>query len=221
MTGTFKANHSYNNFLNTSLSYTAINDVFQQVLRQVDSTTTTFISNSNIAQQRSVALSVSAGFPVTKWWTTNIYVQGSYNRYKGFVNDGLIDFAGPNFMTNIQNQFTLPKGWGLELSGFYRTQSVEGIFVSLPMGVINFGASKSILKGKGTLKLDVNDFADLQYFRGYSKYQNIDVTVQNHWDSRVVNVSFTYRFNKGQTGQQRHSNSAGDEQSRVKAGRGN
>ena len=56
---------------------------------------------------------------------------------------------------------------------------------------------KSILKGKGTLKLDVNDFADLQYFRGYSKYQNIDVTVQNRWDSRVVNVSFTYRFNKG------------------------
>lgn len=213
-------NHSYNNFLNTSLSYTAINDVFQQVLRQVDSTTTTYISNSNIAQQRSVALSVSAGFPVTKWWNANIYMQGSYNRYKGFVNNGFIDFAGPNFMTNIQNQFSLPKGWGFELSGFYRTRSVEGIFVSLPMGVINFGASKSVLKNKGTIKLNINDFADLQAFRGYSKYQNIDVDVKNQWDNRVVNISFTYRFNKGQVGQQRRSGSTDDEQSRVKGGRG-
>src|SRR6185436_8913059 len=80
--------HSYKGMLTTTLSYTAINDVIQQQLEQIDSTHTTYVRQTNLAQQRSVALSVSAGVPIAKWWRANAYVQGSYNKYSGYINNG-------------------------------------------------------------------------------------------------------------------------------------
>lgn len=211
--------HSYKGWLNTSLGYTTINDVIQQVLEQVDSTHTNYVKKSNIARQNSFTLSVNANFPVTKWWRTNVYAQGAYNQYKGFVNNGYINVEGASFMTNISNQFQLKKGWSFELSGFYRSKMVEGTIVMKPMGVVSFGVAKNMLKDKASLKLNVRDFLDIQQFNGYSRYQNIDVTIHNEWDNRVVNLTFTYRFSKGkvENNKQRKS-SAEEEQNRVKSG---
>lgn len=211
-------NHSYKGWLNTSLSYTTINDVIQEVLEQVDSTHTSFVKRSNIAKQNSVSLSVNANFPVTKWWRANIYAQGNYSQYKGFVNNGYINVEGPSFMTNISNQFQLKKGWSFELSGFYRGKTIEGVLVAEPMGVVNFAVAKNMLKNKASLKLNFRDFLDIQEFRGYSRYQNVDVHIHNQWDNRVVSISFTYRFAKGKVeNNNRHDSSAEEEQNRVKS----
>lgn len=212
--------HSFKGVLNTTLGFTGINDMIQQVLVQDDSTNTTYITQSNIAKQRSISLSVNANMPVTKWWRTNIYTQFVYNEYSGYVNKGPLEVSGPGFMTNISNQFTLKKGWGLELSGFFRSKMVDGIIVAEPMGVVNFGASKSVLKNKGSIKINFRDFLDIQQFNGYSRYQNIDATIHNEWDNRVLNVSFTYRFSKGKAGAApRKQSSSAEEQNRVKGAR--
>ncbi|HVX50850.1 MAG TPA: TonB-dependent receptor [Chitinophagaceae bacterium] len=212
----FELTHSFKSILNTTLSYSTTTDIIQEVLEQVDSTHTSFVKRSNIASQRSFGLSMNASVPVTKWWRSNLYGQVINNRYKGFVNYGDIDVEATGFMANMQNQFTLPKGWTLELSGFYRSKMVEGILIARPMGKLDFAVAKSIMKKKGMIRVNVSDFLNLQSFRGYSRYQNVDVTIHNRWDNRVVNVSFTYRFNKGQSLQHHDHSGAGDEKSRVK-----
>ena len=209
--------HTYGGFLTTSLNYGKTDNIITEVFEQVDSTNTTFITNKNIAQQDNISLSVSAGLPITKWWTTNIYVQGFRNVFKGVVNGGNLEVEGNSFITTIQNQFSLKKGWMFELSGFYRTRTVEGAIVARPMGVVNIAVSKQVLKNKATVRLNVRDFLHVQQFSGYSRYQNIDVDIQNRWDNRVVNLSFTYRFSKGQKLQiQSKKSSAEEEQRRVK-----
>ena len=189
-------------------------------MEQVDSTHTSYVKRSNIAKRNGITLSSNANIPVTKWWRANIYAQLSNNNYKGFVNNGYINVSGTGFMTNISNQFQFKKGWNLELSGFYRSRMIEGVFVAKPMGVANFAVAKNMLKDKATLKVNFQDFLDIQEFRGYSKYQNIDITVHNQWDNRVVNVTFTYRFSKGKVeNQQRRNSGAEEEQNRVKGAR--
>ncbi len=101
---------------------------------------------------------------------------------------------------------------------FYRTKAIEGTMVAQPMGAVNMGISKQVMKNKGTVRLNVRDVFFTQQFRGYSKYQNVDVTIVNTRDSRVVNLGFTYRFGKQQKAPQRKKGSAGDEENRVKAG---
>ncbi len=212
--------HVYNNMLTTTLSYAAINDIINEQLEQIDSTHTTYVTKTNLATQRSLTLSVNAAVPVTKWWRANLYMQGAYNNFKGFINTGIINVGGPSFNANMQNQFTLPKGWSMELSGYFNSKAVYGTIVGLPQGSADFAVAKNMLKNKGTLKVSFRDFLGLQQWSGYSRYQNVDVTIHNHWDSRQVNVSFTYRFNKGQNAEQRRTNGADEEQSRVKGGRG-
>ena len=213
-------NHVYKNMITTTVSYAAINDIINQQLQQIDSTHTTYVTNTNLAKQRTVTLSVNAAIPVTKWWRTNIYAQGSYNKYEGFINTGIINVEGPAFNANMQNQFTLPKGWSMELSGYFNSKAIYGTIVGLSQGSVNFAVAKKMLKDKGTLKLNFRDFLGLQQWSGYSRYQNVDVTIHNKWDSRVVNVSFTYRFSKGQKAEQRNNGGADEEQGRVKGGKG-
>ena len=89
------------------------------------------------------------------------------------------------------------------------------------MGAINVGFTKQVLKNKGTIRLVVRDILYTQQFRGYSRYQNVDVTIRQARDSRVVNLSFTYRFSKGKTAAQRKRGGANEEQNRVSIGGGN
>lgn len=211
--------HTFHGFLTSSIGYSRTDDIIMDVLEQVDSIKTTYQTKKNIAKTRSFTASVSANLPLTKWWKINIYAQANNSKFAGVINNGYLEAKGTSFMTNISNQFELKNGWNLELSGFYRGRAVEGTLVARPMGMMSFAVSKQVMKKKGTIRLNIRDFLDLQYFSGYSRYQNVDIDIRNHWDNRVVNISFTYRFSKGQAvSQQRKRGGAGEEQNRVKVG---
>lgn len=216
----FELSHMYGGgLLITSLNYSKTTDIIQDVLEQVDSTTTTFIKKSNIAKRQSLSLSVSLGVPVNKWWRSNIYTNVFYNKLDGIINGAPVSASATTFSGNINNQFTFKKGWGAELSGFYRSKSIEGVIVVQGMGGMNIAISKQVLQNKGSLKLAVRDVLFTQQFRGYSKYQNVDATFKQVRDSRVFNISFSYRFGKAKPApQQRRKASSADEQNRVQSG---
>jgi iron complex outermembrane receptor protein len=214
-------NHTFKSMLTTSLSYSITDNIIQDVLEQVDSTHTSFVKKSNIARRVSLGGSVSFNAPVTKWFRTSIYMNVFDNKFTGTVNGGYIDVSGLAFMGNMNNQFTFKKGWSAELSGFYRSSTVQGVLVSNPMWAMNVGVAKQIMKNQGALRLSVRDLFYTQIFGGYSQYQNVDVTIRQARDSRVVNLSFTYRFSKGKAASQRKRGGANDEQNRVNLGGGN
>jgi iron complex outermembrane receptor protein len=217
----FEINHTFRSMLTTSLNYSTTKDIIQEVLEQVDSTNTSFIKKSNIASRKNIGLSVSLNAPVAKWFRTSIYTNVFNNAFSGVINGKLEEVSGTSFMANMNNQFTFNKGWSGEISGFYRSPAVQGVLVSNPMWGMNIGVGKQVMKNKGAIRLVVRDVFRTQVFSGYSKYQNVDVTINQARDSRVVNLSFTYRFAKGKTAAQRKRGGAGDEQNRVNTGGGN
>ncbi|MES2773212.1 MAG: TonB-dependent receptor [Bacteroidota bacterium] len=211
--------HTYGGFLTTTLNYSYTKDIMTEVIEQIDSTNTTFVKQSNIATQKNIGLSINAGIPIAKWWRTNIYTNVYHNQYTGIVNNGYITVNAATWMINMNNQFTFKNGWGADMSGNYQTGSVRGVLASMPMGVVSFGISKTVLKKMGTVKIGIRDPFYIQQFHGYSKYQNVDIDFRSRRDSRVLNFSFTYRFGKPIKGiKQRKTGGAGDEQNRVKSG---
>lgn len=211
--------HTYNNFLTTTLNYTRTTDIIQDVLEQNTAKNESYIKKTNIANQRQYGISVNAYFPLTKWWTSNIYVNVYNNEFKGIVNGDAVTVGATTGMANVMEQFKFNKGWGAELSGFYRTEGVEGIFRIKGFGMINTGISKQLMKNKASLRVSVRDLFWTQRIKGESKYSNIDAKFQQFGESRVVNISFTYRFMKGKVNTpQRKRGGASEEASRVKAG---
>ncbi len=209
--------HTYKNFLTTTLNFSRTTDIIQQVLEQNEQTNETFIKQSNIATQQQFGISVNANFPVTKWWTSNIYMNLVHNQYDGIVNNENISVGLPMFMTQVQQQFKWEKGWAAEVSGFFRTKAVEGVIFIKPFAQMNAGISKQIWKGKGTIRLNARDIFNGSKFRGYSKYGTVDAEFINVNDNRSVSLGFTWRFNKGKlkASSGRREGGASEEQNRV------
>jgi hypothetical protein len=212
--------HTYNGFLTTTLNYSTTHDIIQEVIEQNEATNETYVKKANIANSKQIGLSVSAYKQITKWWSGNVYLNVANNHFKGIVNNEPISIGVTSFIAQMQQQFKWGKGWGAEVSGFYRTKGLEGVIFIRSLGVVNAGFSKQILKNKASLRLNVSDIFATRVFKGYSKYSNVDTQIKNVNDSRSVSIGFTWRFNKGKlkAGSSRRNNSASEEQNRVKAG---
>jgi hypothetical protein len=148
----------------------------------------------------------------------NMYANLYTNRFRGIINNASVDLSAPTFMFNGSTSIKLGKGWNAELSGFYRSKGLEGVMFINPMGMISSGISKSVLKGKGSVRLNIRDMFWLQKPNGYAKYDDIDIRFKNQFDNRVANLSFTYRFSKGKVGNTQRKRSSVDEAGRVKTG---
>lgn len=211
--------HTFKGFLNTTLNYTNTTDIINDVLEQDANKNETVIRKQNIARQRQYGISVSAGGQVTKWWTGNVYANVFNNLFKGVVNGDNVEIGATAAQFNISNQFKFAKTWSAELGGFYTTGGADGVFRIRDFGMLNMGISKQVLKGKGTIRLNVRDMLYTQKIRGDIRYSNIDASFQQRRDSRQVAVGFTYRFNKGKVNaQKRKTGGASEEQNRVKTG---
>lgn len=220
--------HTYNSFLTTTLNYSYTKDFFSETFSQGnpqfnEPEYATIVRQGNIGSRQNAGVSVSAQIPVQKWWTAILYTNYNYSQFKGELNNETIDVAAGTLMTNINNQFKFKKGWSAELSGWYRSKGVEGQILIDPMGAAAAGVSKQILKSKGTLKLNVRDMFYTQKVKGTINFQTTNASFMNLRDTRVVNLSFVYRFGKPIKGTQprRKIGGANDEQNRVKMGGSN
>jgi hypothetical protein len=188
------------------------------VIKQITSERKTFQTKENLASKTNYGIAVSANFPVTKFWSTNLYTNVNYNAFSGILDGGNLEINATTFMANMNNQFTFKNGWSAEVSGFYRSKSIEGEIVINPMWRLDAGIQKLVLKKKGSIKFGVRDIFNMQVFSGNINYQDIDAYIHNYRDSRTFSLTFSYRFGKPIKNQQhRRTGGASEEQNRVKS----
>jgi iron complex outermembrane recepter protein len=102
------------------------------------------------------------------------------------------------------------------VSGFYRGKTIEQLTIADPMYFLNLGVQKTVIKGKGTVRLNVRDPFHWQQYKGRTLYSDIDVKIFNRWDNRNITATFSYRFGKTSVAQARKRNSgATEEQNRA------
>jgi hypothetical protein len=209
--------HTYNNFLTSTLNYSYTKDFFSETFEQ--SGHATIVRNGNIGSRQSAGVSVSAQVPVVKWWTAILYTNVNYNKFTGMLYGENINVEATTLTLNVNNNFSFSKGWGGEISGWYRTKGVEGQIIVEPMGAGTVAITKKVLKDKGNVKLGVRDILYTNQTKGYINFQQTEATFHNTRDSRQVSLSFTYRFGKPlKSSGGRRNNGATDEQNRVKTG---
>jgi outer membrane receptor protein involved in Fe transport len=218
-THNFELGHTFNRFLTTTLNYTQTTDIITEMLKQNTEEKITYQTKENFSSMKQIGVAVMANYPITKWFSTNVYINVFNNHYSGLYQNDPVDIQFTSMMSHMTNTFTLGKGWTAELSGWYRTKGAEGILVAGSMGAVNTAISKQILDKKGMLKIGVRDIFLTQQFNGYARYSDVDVTIRSRRDSRQLNLSFTYRFGKSNIPSERkRRSSAADEQSRVNSG---
>jgi iron complex outermembrane recepter protein len=231
-TNALELSHTFMDAITTTINYSRTNGVMTQILQQNNALKLTYVTNYNIGYVDNLGISFSVPVPITKWWFSNTYFNLYNNHYVGDIPKTTIDANGNSstiyqpldarattYQLNMTHQFTLPKKFSLELSGFYQSPFIEGQLVGKPMGQVSFGVQKKVLKDKATIKLNVNDIFWTNQFRGSFMFNDIDVRIANQWESRTARMTFTYRFgnNKVASARQRKTGLE-DEKGRVKSG---
>lgn len=220
-TTNIELSHTYHNMLTTTLNYSNTKNFFSETFEQEGHAT--IVRNGNIGRRQNAGVSASLNLTVTKWWTAILYTNLNYNHFNGMLYGQNLNVSAVNLLGNLNNQFKFGKGWGGEISGFYRTAGLEGQVLIKPVGQTSAAIVKQLFKEKGSLKLGVRDIFYTQQFRGAINFQETQATFHNSRDSRQVSLTFTYRFGKPIKGPQnnRHSGGADEEANRVKAGGNN
>ncbi len=218
----FELRHSYKGGFTTTISYGITDDVISQILKQNTEKRITYLTTDNVARFRNYGISINAPIKPAKWWSINAFANVFNNKYTGTYYNSIskkidpLEVSNTSFTVNLSNTFTFKKGWSAELSGFYRGKTVEQLSISDPMYFMSVGGQKTIMKGKGTVRLNIRDPFHWQVYRGHTSYGDIDMKIYNKWDNRSLTVTFSYRFGKSGVPQARKRNSAAsDEQNRA------
>ena len=216
--------YNYKGELNVTANYTRIKDIINDVLisEDIKEDHYTYQIKENIASNRNIGLAVNYGKQLKKWWNINVFANVYNNKYIGVIDTERINVNITAVSMNFSNQFSFNKGWKAELTGFYTTKDlVSSNILAEPLGMFALGGSKSILKNKGTIKVNVRDPFWLMHFNGTTELNGFIADIKSKWDNRRYILTFVYRFGKANGQQQRRrTTGAEDEQNRVNTGGG-
>lgn len=144
--------------------------------------------------QKIYSLNIYAPVPLQKWWNMNNNVQVFNMGFTADLLGGRLNANHTVFQLNTDNQFTINKTLGAELSFWDMSPLQYGIFKIRNSTFVNIGLKKSFMNNKMNLKVNMNDIFNTQRYRGSTNYANMKFNFMNKWESRVANLSISYRF---------------------------
>ena len=207
--------YAYKNALHLAVGYHQSRDNIMSVLIQDAATQTTIQTVVNIDRYDYYSFNLSYANRLTKWWKTNTSVLTYLGNYAGTVRDFTIDQGTPSFYVSTNNSFTIIDGFSMEANLHYNHRALYGVTLMKSTYNFSLGLQKSVLKKQGTLTLNMSDIFWKAWPSGVTEFG----TVIEHWaserETRVLNVSFSYKFGKGQTGRMRRSTGADEEKRRM------
>ncbi|MER3471954.1 MAG: hypothetical protein C4330_11715 [Chitinophagaceae bacterium] len=221
-TWNLELSHLYKNTLITTLSYSRTTDYFSQIF-YADNGIVTY-TEGNLGMLQVLGLSLSAKVAPTRWWSFAAQAVLNHRIMQGQILKGQFVQTLSRTMNqgnfSLNNQFKFGTGWSGELSGTYNTRSRQDIQELLePSGQLSLGVSKTVLQNKGTIKLAARDLFYTQAMIGFTEFQNSNEYFSLRRDTRVLALSFTYRFGKAfKSSIKRSIGSATEEAQRVGTG---
>ncbi|MGG9962788.1 outer membrane beta-barrel protein [Ferruginibacter sp. SUN106] len=208
--------HQYKQLLTTTIAYSIIKNYFSQIFLNDTITGLLYYSQGNVGRTHNLGLSTMLSVAPTKWWSFTLQALYNHKELKGFNGDANFKSDINQLNLNMSNQFSFAKIYNGELSGFYTTRARNDLQEELyPTGQLSLGVSRPVLKKKGTLKLSLRDIFFTNVMEGLTQFPKATEYFILHRDSRVINLSFTYRFGKAYKATKRSGGGAGDEMERV------
>jgi hypothetical protein len=190
-----------------TLSGSHMKGLMNQVIKQEEDLERQVHITENLDKFENYSFNAFVPFKIKKWYSGNLNSTVFYNKMSSDVEWGVVGYEIFTFSLQSQHIFSLPKGYKIELSGYYNHDSYWNIWFVEPHYQIDLGATKSI--GKFKFNLMIRDFLNIREGNGGVFQGNINMATTYKPESRKVNLSITYRFgnNKVKASRQRKTGS--------------
>lgn len=198
--------------INPTLYYRRSNNEVRMVTYRADERVNTLYSmpiNNGVEARYGLDFNFSA--ELLPWWKW----MGSFNIF-GYDNSGYYtfnvidangntaqrfrDFSGNGLSTiaRLTSSFRIDRTFNIQLQGFYRGAERTVSTKRNSMYALNFGASKTIWKGNGTIAFNIQDIFSTRRMNNFTFSDVMDSETYMQWMPRQMSLTFTYRFRQGE-----------------------
>ena len=211
--------------MNFSLSYSHTSDNqnitlarFKEVFPNIPSADNVTVQIPiNLSSSDYFGLTVSAPIKINKHWNminnANLY----FEKFHGVFSGTQLNNGKPAADIRTNNTFTFKKGWTAELNASLNTGGQYGFMVLDPQWALSTGVQKTVLKNKGTIRFNITDIFWTNLPKAIITYENYVEKWHAYRESRVANLTFTYRFGNNKVQAARRRTTASEEE-RQRAG---
>jgi len=216
---TIEVSHSWQYKLFTKFSYTRMLNVLGPLYLQDSAKNAVISTYGNLRSANVFSGNVMAvkSFFRGKWISVNT-VGGFYAKYEAGsygtdeVNARITGYVSSN------NTTMLPGKIKAECTLYYFSPIAMGVYRQRSQFSAGLGLSKSLLKSKGSLALNVTDLFNSQRTRNDVSSQEVNIRYDNKAESRYLNLVFTYKFGNNRVrGSKSRTTGIEDEKNRMGA----
>ncbi|WKS94815.1 TonB-dependent receptor domain-containing protein [Riemerella columbina] len=221
--------------LNPTLYLRHKTDDDKMLVYRADERTNVFFTNPiNLGEDTKYGLDLNATADLFSWWKmmASVDVFGyhttGYTTYQVLDKNGdpatrEADFEGKGFSyrMRLNSTFKVDKTLSFQFQGFYRGGQKTAFQDRKAMYAVNFGTSKTIWNGDGTITFNVQDIFNTRNRTVYTFSETSTRESYMQWQPRQVSLSLTYRFKQGEKIEQpkrkkdNNSNYNGDDEGAV------
>ncbi|HEX6427158.1 MAG TPA: TonB-dependent receptor [Niastella sp.] len=181
------------------------------------------LSPQNVRYQNNLTLQTNLPFKIGSWWSMNYGFAGGWRKFRLEHTPQPAEKSYFAYSVNFSENFTLPKSYSLELSGWYSSKAYSGSKKVDGFGAINGGVKKELSKNKGVLQLTVLDiFKTLRITSYFGTVTEEVFNLRSHVPfstestrSPIFKITYTRSFGTGSTKERNKRSGSQDERDRI------
>jgi hypothetical protein len=126
-----------------------------------------------------------------------------------------LDVEQVSYMARTQHNFTLPKGFKMELMAMYLGPQIWGQGSIGGFGWVDAGVTKSLMKDKMSLSVNGTDLFHSQVIKAKVQFADIDTNFRQYRSTQGVRFTLRYNFAKGESFRVKSNSGSSEERNRL------
>src|SRR5690606_34523042 len=139
----------------------------------------------------------------------------NYNQFQSQIGEDFLDVAKVSYVARTQQNFTLPKGFKMEVMAMYLGPQIWGQGSIGGFGWVDAGVTKSLMKDKLSLSVNGTDLFRTQVIKANVQFADIDTNFRQYRSNQGVRFTLKYNFAKGESFRVKSNSGSSDERNRL------
>ena len=210
----FKSDYKYNSVL-FSISYSNENNAIRRFQPKQDVVKNIlYLLSRNLDHVSTYSVLLSFPLKLTRWWNMQNNINGIMQNIRTDYDGKDLDISLKNFNLNLINNFRIIDGFTGELSAFYQSPSLWGIYKSKAISSVSVGLQKKSKNEKNTFTLNISDVFNTSQFEVIANVPELNIynSTMLNFEPRVLRLTYTHNFGSKKVKDARKRESGSEEE---------